>query len=220
MLRALPVVCASILLSACSVGYVSLPFVQSKTDTATIQPGRELPAGVAGTDVRPRMAAAQKPTTALGGPPLTADAAAITGSTVPSPPSRSASEAEAALALINRLRATHGLPPLVISPLLTTAAAEQATSLARSGQLVHIGPDGSTPLDRVRRTGFRPRMAAENIAGGQTIVADAIRSWQASETHLANLLLPDATHMGLAMVAEQRPQSRRAYWTLVLGRPL
>jgi uncharacterized protein YkwD len=124
-----------------------------------------------------------------------------------------------ALDLVNDLRLRQGLQPLSISRELTRAAQLHAEDLARQGQLSHFGSDRSTPLDRVRRAGYRPRMAAENIAGGQATIAEAIRSWRESDGHNRNLLLPDATQMGVALAQDPRGGGR-SYWTLVLGAPL
>ena len=198
----LRVVLASVLaacLSACSVGYVSLPFPTSsataKASASEAGAKRALP----GNDAAK---------TGLGGPKQAAaavDAAAPVGLSDPG-----------ALDLINELRFGKGLKPLEASPALTRAAQMQAANLARSGTLTHVGPDGSTPLDRVRMTGFQPAVAAENVAGGQENVVEAIRSWRESDAHLRNMLLPDATHMGLAQVADQKTGAHM-YWVLVLA---
>lgn len=197
----LRVVLASVLsacLSACSVGYVSLPFPASSA--AAKAPASE-------TGVRRIPPGSDTAKTALGGPKQAVVAAAAEPVGLSDP---------GALDLINELRFGKGLKPLEASPALIRAAQMQAANLARSGTLTHVGPDGSTPLDRVRMTGFQPSVAAENVAGGQENVVEAIRSWRESEAHLRNMLLPDATHMGLAQVADQKTGAHM-YWVLVLA---
>jgi uncharacterized protein YkwD len=187
MSRVVSALCSLLLLPACSMGHVALPFPAPATAVHIATPAQpEAPN------------AAQK--TGLGGPQVAASVASGAN----------------ALDLINGLRQEKGLKLLTISPELTRAAQSHALALARAGTLTHVGPDGSTPIDRVRHAGYRPAMAAENIAGGQASIAEAVRSWRDSESHLRNMLLPDATHMGIAQVNDPR-SPMRSYWTLVLG---
>jgi uncharacterized protein YkwD len=45
-----------------------------------------------------------------------------------------------------------------------------------------------------------------------------LQGWKKSRGHNRNLLLPDATQMGIALVIN--PDNRyRTFWTLVLGKP-
>ena len=210
MLRVLLAVCLSLPLSACSMGHVSLPMTLPSTTTAP-KTAASPPADdwrekrrLGGSDA---LAAAQ-PSHETATTATTAMTAAPHGLQV-----------SGAVDLINELRRSRGLAPLAVSAELTQAAQMQAANLARTGTLTHVGPDGSTPLDRVHRAGYRPRMAAENIAGGQSTAVDAVRSWRESESHLRNLLLPDATQMGIAQVNDPR-SALRTYWALVLAKPL
>jgi uncharacterized protein YkwD len=198
MLRVVLALCLSFAVAGCSVGHISMPFTLPAA----------APADKSGTAPPPKT---WRGATGLGGP----DAAASIAAAAAQQPLAS----PGALDLINELRHGKGLAPLTHSAELTRAAQMQAANLARTGALTHIGNDGSTPLDRVRRTGYKPRMAAENIAGGQTTVVDAIRSWRESDSHLHNLLLRDATQMGIAQVNDPR-SGMRTYWTLVLAAPL
>lgn len=197
MLRVVSVIILSLGLAACSVGHVSLPFVQPAAPAKS-----PVPAHIAGK-------------AGLGGP-AAAHVAMPASWTTASTAKPGMEAVPGALDLINELRHEKGLKPLAVSPELTRAAQTQAAHLARSGTLSHIGPDGSTPLDRARLAGFRPAMAAENIAGGQASDIDAVRSWRESEGHLRNMLLADATHMGIAHISDPR-SPQRTYWTLVLG---
>jgi uncharacterized protein YkwD len=204
MLRVWLAVCLSLPLTACSMGHISMPFAlpsavtASKTAATSADEDWQGMRGLGGPGSAP--AAKQRPESA-------------------GTPAQSSASTPSAVDLINELRHAKGLPPLTVSAELTQAAQMQAANLARSGTLSHIGPDGSTPLDRVRRSGYKPRMAAENIAGGQPTAVDAVRSWRESEGHLRNLLLPDATQMGIAQINDPR-SVLRTYWTLVVGAPL
>lgn len=124
-----------------------------------------------------------------------------------------------ARAMINDYRAGHGLKPLSLSAKLTLAAARHARDMARQDRISHRGSDGSDPWARVAKTGYGARLAAENVAAGQRSFAEALQGWKASPGHNRNLLLRDATDMGIALAV--RPDGRyRTFWTLVLGKPV
>jgi uncharacterized protein YkwD len=123
-----------------------------------------------------------------------------------------------ALHLINAYRKKSGLRPLKIDPLLTKAAKAHSEDLSRWDRISHYGSDGSNPWDRVGRTGFKARLAAENVGTGQTTLKEVMEGWKKSPGHNKNLLLKDATRMGIALV--HNPKSEfKTFWTLVLGTP-
>ncbi|WP_245410344.1 CAP domain-containing protein [Dichotomicrobium thermohalophilum] len=132
-------------------------------------------------------------------------------------PAESFEPAEA-LALVNRYREDNGLPPLDLDPQLEQAALAHAQDLADHDRISHFGSDGSDPWERVQRTGYDPKVAAENVGTGQLTFGELFREWKRSPDHNSNLLLPDATHMGVAVV--QNPDTQfKTFWSLVVGAP-
>jgi uncharacterized protein YkwD len=125
---------------------------------------------------------------------------------------------EAARATINRYRAEHGLKPLRLSAELTVAAKMHARDLAKWDRISHYGSDGSNPWDRAKRAGFDARVAAENVGTGQVDFAEVMRGWKDSPGHNRNLLLADATDMGVALVHDPKTEFK-SFWTLVVGSP-
>lgn len=124
--------------------------------------------------------------------------------------------AEMARDLINAYRKEKGLKPLKLNPELTEAAKNHSRDLAKWDRISHYGSDGSNPWDRVKRTGYKARLAAENVGTGQIDFNEVIKGWKESPGHNKNLLLSDAEHMGIALV--QDPKSEfKSFWTLVLG---
>ncbi|MGI9384029.1 MAG: CAP domain-containing protein [Methyloligellaceae bacterium] len=121
--------------------------------------------------------------------------------------------------IINGYRKRNGVKPLKLHPLLTKAAKAHSSDLARSDSIAHKGSDGSDPWVRVQRTGYKPRLAAENVGAGQMSLTEVFKGWQDSPGHDENLLLPDATHMGIALVHSPATEYK-TFWTLVLGKPL
>lgn len=125
-------------------------------------------------------------------------------------------DAEMARDIINAYRKEKGLKPLKLNPELTEAAKAHSRDLAKWDRISHYGSDGSNPWDRVKRTGYKARLAAENVGTGQIDFSEVMKGWKDSPGHNKNLLLSDAEHMGIALV--QDPKSEfKSFWTLVLG---
>jgi hypothetical protein len=106
---------------------------------------------------------------------------------------------------LNDLRAAQHRPALRVDHNLSAAAARHAADLARRNHLDHDGFFG----DRVR-AGAR----AENVSYGCADQACAIRQWNNSPPHRANMLRADVQTYG---IASARSSSGRQYWVLELG---
>lgn len=128
-------------------------------------------------------------------------------------------DADAARDAINAYRKQHGLRPLVINLELTRAARAHAADLSKWDRISHFGSDGSNPWDRVKRSGYNARLAAENVGTGQVTFDEVMKGWRESPGHNKNLLLADATHMGIALVHDPKTEFK-TFWTLVLGAPM
>lgn len=126
---------------------------------------------------------------------------------------------ERARDLINQYRVDKGLKPLKLDAELTAAAKAHSRDLAKWDRISHYGSDGSNPWDRVKRTGYHARLAAENVGTGQVDFQEVLRGWKQSPGHNKNLLLPDATQMGIALVSDPRTEFK-SFWTLVIGAPM
>ena len=121
---------------------------------------------------------------------------------------------EAALAQINAYRTRNGRKPVVLDERLSRAAAAQSKAQAGRSRIGHDGSDGSKPMQRAARAGYRAKIASENVASGQKSFSDVMRSWEGSSGHRENLLRPEVTAVGVAMA---KNSSGWPYWTLVLG---
>jgi uncharacterized protein YkwD len=120
--------------------------------------------------------------------------------------------AEDAAALISQYRQAHGLSAVRNDAQLTAVAERQARAMAKSGVMDHnvAGAFASRVADVPVGT------AGENLAQGTKTWAETIQRWETSAGHNANLLLPDATHVGVA-VAYSEP-THEAFRALVIGR--
>ena len=123
---------------------------------------------------------------------------------------------EKARKLINAYRQKKGLRALSVDVKLTKAAKGHSRDLARWDRISHYGSDGSNPWDRVKRSGYNARLAAENVGTGQNTIEEVFKGWQKSPGHNKNLLLADAKHMGLALVHDPKTEFK-TFWTLVVG---
>ncbi len=99
---------------------------------------------------------------------------------------------ELLLAQINQVRLRSGLAPLAWSPLLTQAAQAHAEDIAHTGRLDGVGSDGSTPVERIRATGYRAwndgMLVSELRWAGLGTLEDALRWFYEDAAAWADLL--------------------------------
>lgn len=110
-------------------------------------------------------------------------------------------------------------PPLVLGPPpLEQAALRHSQDMAEHDYMDHTGHDGSTPADRVTRTGYKWKTIGENLASGIMTPEDAVNGWVGSPHHCENLMSPRFTQMAVAYAVN--PSSNGGiYWTQVFGTP-
>jgi uncharacterized protein YkwD len=127
------------------------------------------------------------------------------------------SESARAAQAVTAFRKAEGLGPVTSDPALVRAAEFQANGMAARGEMSHEVV-GSFP-SRLKSAGVRAFMASENVAMGQTDLADAMASWKASAGHRKNLLMKGATRIGLARATGQGARGPTLYWAMVLAGP-
>jgi uncharacterized protein YkwD len=103
--------------------------------------------------------------------------------------------ASATVCLINEARAEHGLASLRALSALERAALAHSRDMVRRDFFAHDSPSGTTPQQRVDRTGYldgaRSWAVGETIAwgtGGYATPASIVRGWLQSPGHRAILL--------------------------------
>jgi uncharacterized protein YkwD len=102
-------------------------------------------------------------------------------------------------------------PPLQLSAMLNRAALAHAQDMARNDHFEHEGTDGSTPADRVSRTGYRWRNVAENIAAGAPTAESVVDGWVKSPGHCANIMGAQYREMGIAFALQPKSEAG-IYW--------
>jgi uncharacterized protein YkwD len=117
------------------------------------------------------------------------------------------------------LKAFAAAAPLTLNAALGRAALAYAQELARHAYMEHTGRDGSSPAQRVTRSGYRWRATGENLASGIMTPEEVIAGWLGSSDHCANLMDPAFSEMGVGFGVNPRDE-RGVYWALEFGRPL
>ena len=214
----------AVLLGACSLGSTSLTsgFAESSDTTASVRSSPAVESVALGGEPSTRRAdttEAVAPTRVAkldDKAPMGSFERAPAGALADRDYTKTALDPEKARDLINQYRRDKGLKPLQVNADLTAAAKAHSRDLAQWDRISHYGSDGSNPWDRVKRTGYHARLAAENVGTGQVDFQEVLRGWKESPGHNKNLLLPDATHMGIALVQDPKTEFK-SFWTLVIG---
>ncbi|MDQ3034126.1 MAG: CAP domain-containing protein [Myxococcota bacterium] len=106
------------------------------------------------------------------------------------------------LEALNRTRAESGLPVLAIEPSLDAIALAHSRDMLEHDYVGHVSPTTGSAADRVRAAGVRSGLVLENIGRGYG-ATEIHRGLLDSPGHRANLVSPDATHVGIGVVAEE-----------------
>ena len=117
---------------------------------------------------------------------------------------------------VNALRAAAGAPALTLDAALSAAAVTHSRDMARQNRPWHFSSDGSSPLDRVRRTGFRGGFLGQVIAESFETERETVGAWTQEPGSREVLLNPAARQAGIGWFQEP---GGKIWWTLVTGAP-
>lgn len=90
--------------------------------------------------------------------------------------------------------------------------------MAVNSYMDHTGRDGSSPADRISRTGYKWRMVGENLASGIMTPEETVAGWLQSPHHCENLMTRRFTEMGVAFAVNPATDAG-VYWTQTFGTP-
>lgn len=121
------------------------------------------------------------------------------------------------LPLINGLRESSGLLPVVWDDALAIAARKHSQDMADHNFVGHSGSNGSSFVERAYGAGYIGRPLAENLAAGVPGVIGVFEHWLADTQDLANMLNPQATRIGYGS-GYNATATWKSYHTLMLGR--
>ncbi len=115
---------------------------------------------------------------------------------------------------VNALRTASGLEPVKLSPELTAAALTHSRDMSIQNRPWHFGSDGSSPIDRVARAGYKGRLLGENISETFENDVDTLAAWMEEDDTRSVIMNPKARYMGIAWYQEP---SGKIWWTQVFG---
>lgn len=119
--------------------------------------------------------------------------------------------AESPAEMISSFRLRHGETRVVRDTTLDRIALEQARAMAAKNDLSHevLGPFTQ------RVAPAQAGRAAENIAYGYASFEKTLSQWIVSSGHRKNLLLPNASRVGIANATDAG--GKRTYWAMVIA---
>src|SRR5260370_42566512 len=82
----------------------------------------------------------------------------------------------------------------------------------------HDSPEGTTVLERSRAAGYRPSLAAENIARGQYTIEEVMDGWMSSPVHRENILSPLFADIGSGLAGGKNANGDQSFWVQCFGR--
>jgi uncharacterized protein YkwD len=101
---------------------------------------------------------------------------------------------------------------------LEQAAQGHSQDMANNGFFDHTGSNGLGPGDRVTNAGYNWRSVSENIAAGQTSIAQVMSGWLVSPGHCSNIMSGSVTQLGASRVSSTTARYSD-YWTQNFARP-
>jgi uncharacterized protein YkwD len=107
---------------------------------------------------------------------------------------------EKLIELTNRERQLQGLPQLKENQLLDTAALLKGQDMLARNYFSHTDPAGNPPWYWIQKTGYHYLAAGENLAIGFLDAKEVIDAWNSSPSHRANIVNPNYTEIGIAVL--------------------
>lgn len=115
---------------------------------------------------------------------------------------------------VNALRAAAGAAPVELNANLTAAAATHSLDMEIQNRPWHFGSDGSSPIDRVERSGYEGIMLGENISETYETELETLSAWMDQADTRDIILDSRATDLGFAW---HQDATGKLWWTLILG---
>ena len=119
--------------------------------------------------------------------------------------SKHTSTAQWIIRYTNQARAKHRLPRLHRYVMLQSAAQGHSDWMAEHSRFSHRGHHGSSPHDRIKKTGFSEPATAENIykfpsaRDRKRLAKELVDGWMKSPGHRANILHRDLRFIGVGI---------------------
>jgi uncharacterized protein YkwD len=121
------------------------------------------------------------------------------------------------LASVNAERRKARVPLLTANSKLDQAALRHAEDMLARGYFAHQSPEGKSVRERAKEAGYEWRAIGENIAEGQTSVAEVMKTWMNSPGHRHNILDPDFKEMGTGIALGRSGDGWQVKWVQTFG---
>lgn len=115
---------------------------------------------------------------------------------------------------VNALRAAAGTSNIELNSSLNAAAATHSQDMKNQNRPWHFGSDGSSPIDRVVRSGYRGTMVGENISETYESELETLGAWMEQPDTRDIILDTRATDLGFSWHQET---NGKIWWTLIIG---
>ncbi len=200
---------------------------QANTKTSIIAPKKIISTSKPSTSAKVSMPGAlvlQKPAptpVALPPAPVPPPAPAQSSSDAGTPSRDGALNQKDIFTIVNRERATVGLPPLSYNKRLSAIAEIKAVDMINKQYFAHVAPDGTDIAALAERYGYLYLNLGENLAMGDFVSsAEVMDGWMHSPGHRANILNKNYTEVGISAV--EGTYKGKYIWFAVqeFGRPI
>jgi len=115
---------------------------------------------------------------------------------------------------VNALRSAAGLNALAFDAKLNAAAATHARDMSVQNRPWLFGSDGSSPLDRMQRSGFSGLFVGEVISESFETELETLAAWMEDPGSRGIILSPRGTRLGFSWHQES---NGKIWWDMVIG---
>ena len=122
--------------------------------------------------------------------------------------------------LTNEERTKLSLPALQENSQLAVAAEKKAADMFKKDYWSHFAPDGTSPWDFIKQSGYQYEYAGENLAKNFLFSKNVIDAWMNSPTHRENIVKKEYTEVGYAVVNGMLSGEETTLVVQMFGTPL
>lgn len=115
---------------------------------------------------------------------------------------------------VNEARTKAGLEEVALNSELETAARKHSEDMSIQNRPWHWGTDGSSPIIRTERTGYKGEFLGELISESYETEIETINAWLADFDAQPIIMDPRVTDIGFSWFQED---NAKIWWTLVTG---
>jgi uncharacterized protein YkwD len=105
-------------------------------------------------------------------------------------------------------RGQHQEGALAVNPALDAAAQAKANDMVQRNYWSHTSPNGTTPWDFIKNSGYNYQSAGENLAYGFMNAGAILTGWMNSPEHRANILNSNYQDVGFGITTAQNFQGK------------